>query len=253
MKRVLVIGDACIDRFQYGTCDRLSPEAPVPVFTPTDIVRSYGMTRNVLQNLRMLGVSCDLITNDRSPIKTRYVDETSNQMLLRVDGNDRIDRIEHDVLYNINFELYDIVVISDYNKGFLITQDISYITSKHNLVFLDTKKKINKWAFGIEYIKINEKEYKENQEFLDLYYQGELIITLGKNGARHSNHTFPLETEHEVRDLSGAGDTFLAGLVADCLKNNDISKAIIFANKCASWAVSQRGVVAVNLKDIEND
>ena len=31
---VLVIGDSCIDEFVYGKVDRMSPEAPVPVFQP---------------------------------------------------------------------------------------------------------------------------------------------------------------------------------------------------------------------------
>ena len=44
--------------------------------------------------------------------------------------------------------------------------------------------------------------------------------------------------------------SFLPTILGPYLKNNDICKAIRFANKCASWAVSQRGVVSVNLKDV---
>ena len=42
------------------------------------------------------------------------------------------------------------------------------------------------------------------------------------------------------------GDTFLAALVADYIKNNDIRTAIRFANRCAAWVVSQKGVVIIN-------
>jgi len=74
-----------------------------------------------------------------------------------------------------------------------------------------------------------------------------LIVTNGKYGSvLNMNEIFSIESEHSVRDLSGAGDTFLAALVVDYIKNNDIRSAIRFANKCAAWVVSQKGVVIVN-------
>ena len=86
MKKVLVIGDSCKDVFQYGKCERLSPEAPVPVFKPTINKSNGGMAVNVYNNLIALGVDCDIIT-DSGITKTRYVDEVSNQMLIRIDEN----------------------------------------------------------------------------------------------------------------------------------------------------------------------
>ena len=82
----------------------------------------------------------------------------------------------------------------------------------------------------------------------------DVIVTLGKNGAkRYCNdngtcrtETYPNVNEHPVRDLTGAGDTFFAGLVAKFIENNDICDAIIFANKCAAWAVTQKGVAVVD-------
>ena len=117
---------------------------------------------------------------------------------------------------------------------------------------MDTKKKIGDWASGIEYIKINYKEFKENYDWLlNEFVEGDLVVTMGRNGAvLNMTQTFSIETEHEVRDLSGAGDTFLAGLVADYVKNNDICKAIRFANRCSAWVVSQKGVVVVNPEKI---
>lgn len=43
--RILVIGDGCIDRFIYGDSLRLCPDAPVPIFTPTDSVQNGGMAQ----------------------------------------------------------------------------------------------------------------------------------------------------------------------------------------------------------------
>jgi sugar/nucleoside kinase (ribokinase family) len=50
----------------------------------------------------------------------------------------------------------------------------------------------------------------------------------------------------EVKDVSGAGDTFLAGLVSTFIHTKDIDKSIKFANKCATEAVSQKGVVSLS-------
>lgn len=248
MKKVLVIGDSCGDVFRYGKCDRLSPEAPVPIFKPIRIMENGGMAINVNENLKALGIESDIITNDIRPVKTRYVDEVSNQMLLRVDEKDEIRPIED--LNKIDFSQYMAVVICDYNKGYLDEDDIKFITDRHSLVFMDTKKKIGEWAQGVEVIKINEKEFNGNGEWLTKSYDGQLVVTLGKNGAKLWFTEIPIETEHEVRDLSGAGDTFLAGLVADYIKNNDIRKAILFANRCAAWVVSQKGVAVVNPEKI---
>ena len=259
MKKILVIGDSCQDLFRYGTCDRLSPEAPVAIMKPIRTTGNGGMAINLFENLKALGVEADIITNDIRPVKTRYVDEVSNQILLRVDESDDIIPIESSLLLcDINYNDYDCVVISDYDKGFLDEGDINYITEHHPLVFMDTKKKIGDWAAGIEFIKINEKEYQRNENWLFGNYNGKVVVTLGKEGAKvcrsDGKHSPTLlvgiDSEHEVRDLSGAGDTFLAGLVAEFIKTSDICEAIRFANRCAAWVVSQKGVVIVNPEKI---
>lgn len=110
---------------------------------------------------------------------------------------------------------------------------------------------------GAFMLKLNEKESNENLDFLmvndDLI---SIIITKGRNGAELNMFgrvvLFPIETaqEHAVRDLSGAGDTFIAGLVADYVKSNDICSAIRYANKCAAWVVTQKGVAIVDIKKL---
>ncbi len=251
-KKVLVIGDGCSDVFRYGKCERLSPEAPVPIFLPSRTTGNGGMAINVAENLKALGVECDVMTNDIRPVKTRYVDEISNQMLLRVDEKDRIAPITQKDLEFFDFKNYVAVVISDYNKGYLSPDDIKWIAQNHPLTFMDTKKEISFWAEDIKFLKINEKEFKLNEDYLRSFYVGNLIVTKGKDGAvLNYDEKFPIEEEHEVRDLSGAGDTFLAALVADYIKNYDIRRAIKFANRCSSWVVTQKGVVVVDLSKIE--
>ena len=112
--KFLVIGDSCTDRFVYGKCERICPEAPVPVFTPVKVKENGGMTKNVQANVQALGVDCDILTQDNEIIKTRYVDIKTNQMLLRVDVEDKAEskfNYRH-VLWGI----YDAVLISDYGK-----------------------------------------------------------------------------------------------------------------------------------------
>ena len=91
MKRVLVIGDSCEDIFVYGKCDRICPEAPVPVFVPVETKINGGMSKNVFNNLGSLNPSVEysLITNPNKIIKTRYVDYKTNQMIVRVDEKDK--------------------------------------------------------------------------------------------------------------------------------------------------------------------
>ena len=250
MKKVLVIGDGCKDVFQYGKCDRLSPEAPVPVFKPLQAKSNGGMAVNVYNNIRSLGVEADIIT-DSGVTKTRYVDEVSNQMLLRVDENDEVENILLCDLAKIKYDEYSAVVISDYDKGFLSEEDIIYICNNHPLVFMDTKKKIGNWAYGVEFIKINKKEFDANSENLFKEYNGELIVTLGKEGAMHWMNKYPIKIEHPVRDLTGAGDTFLAALAVKYLENRDIQEAIMFANKCSAWVVTQKGVAVVDLNKVK--
>ena len=48
---ILLLGDSCRDIYQFGTVDRMSPEAPVPVFVPSYREERDGMASNVFKNL----------------------------------------------------------------------------------------------------------------------------------------------------------------------------------------------------------
>jgi D-beta-D-heptose 7-phosphate kinase/D-beta-D-heptose 1-phosphate adenosyltransferase len=75
MSKILVIGDSCEDIFIYGNCKRLSPEAPVPVLNPIETISNRGMSINVYNNIKALGMECDIYTNNERPSKTRFVDK----------------------------------------------------------------------------------------------------------------------------------------------------------------------------------
>jgi len=243
---VLVIGDSCKDVFVYGRCDRLAPAGPVPVFVPLYSKENKGMAGNVYENLLSLqSIKTDLITNDTEITKTRYVHELTNHMFVRVDsGEGTVDRIKN--IEKIKFSKYDAIIISDYDKGFLTEEDIFYIGKSHPLTFLDTKKILGPWAESIRYIKINKEEYNRTKHTIEnnKSLKDKLIITLGSKGCSYRKKEFPVNTV-EIKDLTGAGDTFLAALVFKYLIDKNIYDAINFANECATLVVQQKGVNTV--------
>ena len=85
---VLVIGDSCQDVFCYCECDRLAPEAPVPVLDYKYEQKSPGMAYNAYRNIKSLGVDCEIETNSNWRVikKTRFVDTKTNQMFFRFDS-----------------------------------------------------------------------------------------------------------------------------------------------------------------------
>ena len=243
--KILVIGDSCQDVFVYGKCDRICPEAPVPVFTPMETKTNGGMARNVYYNIKSLvkeDIEVSIVTNTNLITKTRYVDYKTNQMLLRIDNNDEADSLGVDLF---NLKDYDAVVISDYDKGFLSEEDIKFIIERYPLTFIDTKKEIGDWIKGVSFIKINETEYKKNSMYLDSLVKSQLIVTLGEKGVKHDGIIFSPNQVVDALDLSGAGDTFLAGLVTSYIDDLDTIKAILFAQECAGKAIVKKGVAVI--------
>ena len=142
--KILVIGDSCEDIFRYGDITRVAPEAPVPVIVPVREESNPGMAGNVVANLKAMGAEVHLITNTEPIKKIRYVDIRYNQMVLRVDENDRCNRFNG----NVDVSDYDALIISDYCKGCLREEDIKeWAEAAWEIpTFLDTKKELGEWA-----------------------------------------------------------------------------------------------------------
>lgn len=241
---ILVIGDSCTDVFLYGTCDRICPEAPVPVFNPTREVMNKGMAGNVFENLRGLGARyVHIETNNDNIIKTRYVEEKSNQMLLRVDEDDWCEDTFN--INNVDFDKYDGVVVADYDKGYLSVKDLIEIGKQSKWSFIDTKKyKDFSYFQYFDFIKMNEAEWEKCRAHGAKYQDVEdkLIVTKSQKGCTHRGVTYPVDNSVEVRDVSGAGDTWTASFVWDYLHNKDTKQAIRVANENATKVVQKRGV-----------
>jgi bifunctional ADP-heptose synthase (sugar kinase/adenylyltransferase) len=247
--KILVIGDSCEDVYHYGKCERLSPEAPVPVFT--EDTRSFhpGMSSNVFSNLESLGLQVVHITNEEKIEKHRYIDSRFKQHLLRVDIGDKSITKSFDISMIDKECKYDAVVISDYNKGFLTRTSCSEICdlfrNKGVPVFVDSKKK-DLSCFSDCCIKINEREFDQAE---GVPKECQVIVTLGSQGALYDGEVYEAD-QVEVFDVCGAGDVFLSALVSFFLLTNDIKYAIIISNKCASLSVTKIGTYTVTKRDI---
>ena len=238
--KVLLIGDSCIDKYVYGEVKRLNPEAPVPVLNYTRSISTEGMAWNVFNNLNAFGVDVDMVTNEETIIKTRYVDEKSNQQILRVDEEGEVQQLE----FEFTDDQYDALVISDYDKGFITQDKLIELSSRFvGPVFVDTKK--NTIPEGV-FVKINEIEFEK----LSHYNPDNLIITRGGKGTEYRGKLYPAEKVN-VFDVVGAGDTFLAALVVGYIQTKSMDNAIPFANKAAAVAVSHTGTYVLTKEDID--
>ena len=144
--RVLVVGDAMLDRYWFGAVERISPEAPVPVVRVSREEERLGGAANVALNVKTLGAQCTLLTvvGDDEParslrrlleaqgittvlgsdpklytiVKLRVIGRS--QQLIRVDFE---NQPEHEVLQQMlaDYERvlpdHDAVLFSDYGKG----------------------------------------------------------------------------------------------------------------------------------------
>lgn len=259
MYNILLIGETCRDEYVYGICDRVCPEAPALVLTRTDdqTTFNHGMAGNVYRNLISIGkdiLNINFFTNSNlnSIIKRRYIDKRYNAIVFREDIYEKIDK--PDFLISLSsqdiIKDYDLIIISDYNKGFINTDDYSHIKKiyPNTKILVDTKQKITvDIAKNIDYLKINKLEYSNIENNQDIHNLCDIIVTKGDCGAdlykKNNTEVFSFPTKKiEVRDVCGAGDTFLAALAIKYLYTGDIFTSIDFANECAGKVVRKFGV-----------
>lgn len=273
MSRLLLIGDVCKDVFLQCDVPRLSPEKPCPIAVPHSFSSNMGMAGNVLANLKSLAPDVEVVTlfpKDPS-VKTRYVDRVSNQHLLRVDQDSNCEPLDVGTFINILDYTddgggipakWDGCIISCYGKGFLTTDNMKAIAllceNRGIPVFLDTKAILGEWSQSVTVIKINAKEYAAQLAagVEDPWLQCKnLIVTQGSKGmvlfdeeGGDEYRTSPKTVE--VRDSVGAGDTAIAALVVGYLETQDLARAMDFADKACTIAVSKPGVVAVKREEV---
>lgn len=239
--KILLVGDNCTDVYQYGIIDRLSPEAPVPVFVPTYKEEREGMAGNVAKNLEALGCKVNYLFGETS-VKTRLIDERSRQQIVRIDN----DVVSTPITFDTDIpNVYDAIVVSDYNKGTVSYELIEELIALSIPIFIDTKKTDLERMQGA-WVKINELEYSKIKSECS-----GLIVTRGSRGASAIHHEIDVAAPSvEVVDVTGAGDTFLAALTYQYLDTGNIEQAIRFANTASAVTVQHLGVYAPTLKEM---
>jgi D-beta-D-heptose 7-phosphate kinase/D-beta-D-heptose 1-phosphate adenosyltransferase len=238
--RILLIGDDCYDVYEYGIVERISPEAPVPIFKSIKTESKPGMVSNVEKNLQELG--CEVFSYKGKPCtKTRFIDIKSNQHIIRIDNDVVTDSFHYDVVRNNDF---DAIVVVDYNKGFISYELVEHLRKTFTIpVFVDSKK-TDLRRFNGCIVKINEVEYNNALSTND-----RLIVTHSGDGVLYNGKYFSVP-KIEIADVCGAGDTFLSSFVYNYLKTCDIDSSIEFAIKAAAITVKHMGVYAPTIEEI---
>ncbi len=195
--KVLIIGDVMLDTYIYGTVNRISPEAPVPVVSVNRRENRLGGAANVALNVQALGatpVLCSIIGDDLdadefkhlltlrgitdkgviksnkrvTTVKNRII--SGSQQMMRIDSESivQLDPIEEKALLDHIKHLMDevdLVIFEDYDKGCLnkniITEAIQYANSKNIPTAVDPKKQNFLSYIGCTLFKPNLKELKE--------------------------------------------------------------------------------------------
>ena len=247
--RILVIGDSCTDQYTYGTVERLCPDVPAPVLVPTNSTQTNGMAGNVSRQLQKWGCDVFTKTQDEFICKKKYIDEKTNHTILRVDIEPEVKRIlpqELRLLLTNAEDKWDAIVVSDYGKGYLDHSSIEFICQSHPMVFVDTKKQIDLFLKDVAFIKINEPEWKATKDNINPRdWEDKIIVTLGSEGCMYNDKVYPVSIV-DVLDLSGAGDTFMCGLVMKYVQTENIEESIHFANDCAMRVVQKKGVAVLD-------
>lgn len=256
--RVAVIGDIIKDVYIYGTAERLSPEAPVPIVKHLKTISTPGGAANLLENLISLGVQCEFVQpENRWPsVKTRVF--CDGRYVTRIDDDTVMNGDEvYEYVSKVDFSEFDYAILSDYNKGTLsrARDIISHINSFGCKVIVDPKSSYDMYV-GAWLIKANEKEAQDFKYENMLHGpSSNIIITRADKRveAKIDGVSYLVDVDKvEVADVTGAGDCFLAAFVYGLTQGYDVGKCLHIATKAATESVKHKGTYILTPKDLEH-
>jgi D-beta-D-heptose 7-phosphate kinase/D-beta-D-heptose 1-phosphate adenosyltransferase len=275
-KKILCIGDVMLDRYIYGDVNRISPEAPIPVFSTKNEESMLGAAGNVAKNIAAFGATVEfysvvgddkygmeikkllskennilsfLTTSGETTVKTRYV--ASGQQLMRID-NDHLS-VPVEIPGTDNF---DAVIVSDYDKGACELIDVSSIKVP---CIVDTKSWLGNYkgamvvtpnlgelADSVDWFRQddNDDDVIEAASEIQLNHNIKNVLvtraskgmTLVNGGVRHIT-----STAKEVFDVVGAGDTVAAVMALGLATGLTVYESAIIANVAGGIVVGKRG------------
>ncbi len=305
--KAVVVGDTMLDRYIYGTVDRISPEAPVPIVRHRHTETKAGGAANVALNLAAWGCHTTLIglagvdqhqhtlkgilqdqgihhflveSPDRpTTVKTRVVasahhllriDDESSDYLTGFPEQSALDAVEE----RLSKETIDLLILQDYNKGFLTQAMISLLIeigkAKNAFIAIDPKEK-NFFSYSkVDLLKPNLREAglaanrglkaSDLSELAKSWRSEQHIetvaITLGGDGvflqnASGESHVQP-ERAIDVVDVCGAGDAVVCSLAISLMQGLNLQKSGSLANLTGAYVCSHSGVVSVDPVAIMN-
>jgi rfaE bifunctional protein, domain I/rfaE bifunctional protein, domain II len=303
--KILIVGDAILDVYYLGKVDRVSPEAPVPVVQVQKTIKMLGGAANVANNIGKLNGSASLIgfsgkdmnckilqdildennishllIETQCPTITKIRVVSGVQQIVRVDFEEKITTTEEleelKIHYLENdFQDCDVVILSDYGKGFVTEKFSRHIIDKANInnkpIIIDPKGKDWEKYRNATIVTPNVKElsevvgcYLENEdaiiekaglEIKAKYNFQNLLVTRSEKGMTFfTNDSIEhiRTTATEVFDVSGAGDTVVATLARALASGYSWIDGVKLANKAAGIVVSKIGTEPITYRELEN-
>lgn len=296
--RILVAGDVMLDRYWFGDVSRISPEAPVPVVRIERREARLGGAANVARNAAALGAHAGLlgiIGADEAGAEVeqllqgggihsylKHDNAISTIIKLRVIGRQqqmvRIDFEEPPsdaVLRNklVQFKTllpeYDVIVLSDYNKGGLVdvAEMIATARAAGKIVMVDPKGDDFTPYKGATVLTPNKSELKRivgswnSEEQLVTKAQNlrselaldALLLTRSEEGMTlfTADGIFNVQASaREVFDVSGAGDTVIATMAAMLGSGAGWQEAVETANRAGGIVVGKLGTATVTRDEL---
>lgn len=291
-RRIGVFGDIMQDIFTYGTVERISPEAPVPIVDVSYAEHRLGGCGNVTSNLAALGaepyvfavVGCDagaesiagllseknirnMTVKDASrPTTTKERIVAHNQQVARLDRERRRSispELEKEVLASAGkvLDSLDVIILSDYGKGFLTDSLCRALIQSSGKVVVDPKAPFGKYK-GARTVTPNFEEFRrfgkvdvEKSPELMLPYAANIIkdngfssllVTMGEDGmAFFENGRYAkvaaVNNGYDVVDITGAGDTAIAVYSLALAAGAGDVEAMRLANYAAARVVKKLG------------
>jgi D-beta-D-heptose 7-phosphate kinase/D-beta-D-heptose 1-phosphate adenosyltransferase len=300
---VLVVGDIMLDKYLNGQANRISPEAPVPIIDIINEEVLLGGAGNVVKNLISFGVKCSIISvvgvDEAGNLVSELVDliGVNNSLILKeanrvttqknriIAGSQQVVRYDKESrdfisqknedqicqFISSNIDKYDIILLSDYNKGMLthtLCQNIIELANSKNIMTVVDPK-------GNDYTKyknstlikpnLNEAEIildrklisvknieqglRDLKKMLDTKFA---IITLAEKGIAILDNNFAIipTKDCQVYDVTGAGDTVLSSLAICLSQGLSLYESCVFANLAASIVVEKSGSSTTTIQEI---
>jgi D-beta-D-heptose 7-phosphate kinase/D-beta-D-heptose 1-phosphate adenosyltransferase len=296
--KVALFGDVMLDIYLIGSADRISPEAPVQVCDISEEREVLGGAGNVAKNLEVFGAKVSLFSvigkdsaGDRILEMLKGSDTTGvfrdssrkttqksrvlskHQQIVRFDRENReeiSETLADEVLKEFRNRVseFDIVLISDYKKGFIsekISKGVIEISNSQNLKTLidpkgeDYEKYRNAWL-----VKPNRKELYEaggngkvdeiGKRTLEKFNFQNLLVTLSEDGMKlfqkgGKEESFPTKAK-EIFDVTGAGDTVLSSLAFGLGSGETLSNSIELSNSATAVVIGKVGTATVTLNEL---